>query len=87
MITPMNQLPVVVDAPGIYVMRNGGIAEVIEIKEHTRLDTTAFSVRGYVRSETKTGRRRRRYTIWHVSGRHKVLELSRLDLIRKGSAE
>lgn len=67
----LNELPVVINAPGVYRARNGGMV-VINIIE----GKSFYAARG---RKTNTGR----YDVWHVSGRqfsthetqHDIMEL------------
>lgn len=78
----LNNMPVVVTEPGLYVLRNGQKAEVYNIKPYPNADVTAFTVQGGVLS-VKGKRVRSEYNIWHPSGRKYVLTESKHDIIRK----
>lgn len=70
-ITPLNRLPVIVDACGEYVARNGAKIVVTEIKPVVDKSVSIFSVKGYYYPITPTksgGAKKPVYSIWHVSG-------------------
>lgn len=78
-------LPVVVDEPGSYRMRNGGKAIVHEIKPCGKEGVTAFEVKGNFFDPNKTYSKNHpgHFSIWHVSGRYNVFSESGRDLIEK----
>lgn len=78
--TPLNELPVIVTAPGDYATRDGRRVTVREILPSTD-GTTAFTVKGSAWSERRGVMRPRGNDIWHVSGRHMVLRESGRDLV------
>ncbi len=82
-ITPLNEMPVLVDGPGWYLTRNGRSAEVLFVKETTTLSTTAFNATGYVYYKNGKGRQRSTWTSWHVSGRCTAGSPDSWDIIRK----
>ncbi len=84
--TPLNVLPPVVDAIGDYVTRDGRRASVHDIAPVRVADATEFRVKGVIFSPTDGPRRKRRFTIWHVSGRALPLRESGADIVGRWPA-
>lgn len=83
-VTPMNELPVVVDGPGGYYTRNGRFVQVTEVRPLTTLSSTAFTVYGYVHVVKPTKKVKTKGHYWHVSGRCDVFREKSWDLVKKG---
>lgn len=64
----LNNLPVIVTAPGIYIARNGARVMVHNIKPAPSPDITAFAVQGSIERMFRGKLRFRGYEIWHISG-------------------
>ena len=79
-ITPLNELPVVIDAPGDYVTRGGNRVTIRQVRDATP-GTTSFGAVGSVWKERRGVTRARGNDIWHISGRHMVLRESALDIV------
>lgn len=75
----LNDLPVVVDAPGMYITRCGHHVDIHKIAPNPDPLTTQFGAKGTLH---RPGRRKR-YEVWHVSGRHLVVGLSAWDIVAK----
>lgn len=74
----LNNLPVIIDQPGKYRMRNGGIVTIDRISPQCNERTTAFRAKGYYKIKKLS------YSnAWHVSGRLYPLEISKYDIVSK----
>ena len=73
-------LPILVTQTGKYQLRNGGYAIVHEI----RPGTSTFEVKGnfYDPDRKYSKNHPGHFDIWHVSGRHSVLEKKSRDLVK-----
>lgn len=79
----LNNLPVIVTSPGIYVTRNGARVMVHNIKPAPSPDVTAFTVQGSIERMFRGKPRFRGYEIWHVSSRAYPLKESGRDIVAK----
>lgn len=82
MTTPLAQLPVVVDGPGEYATRDGRRVTVRTVHDSTP-GTTSFGVKGSMWTERRGVLRPRGQDIWHISGRHMVLQESGRDIVAR----
>lgn len=80
-----NKLPVIIDAKGLYLCKNGQIVDIHEVDQETTPETTsmAFKCKGYLFKVTKTGRVKKEWNIWHLSGRFTAFPGNPLDITRK----
>ncbi|MBD9544284.1 hypothetical protein IB276_33095 [Ensifer sp. ENS04] len=69
----LNELPVIIDKPGMYLTRNGRQVQIREIKEGS-----TFRAKGTWR---KGSRHRRNYDIWHESGRYMAVGEHAMDIV------
>lgn len=88
--TTLNNLPVVIDGPGIYTLRNGGRACIHEVKPFvdprglvTRDEVTAFEAKGAIEQMFRGKVRFRQPESWHVSGRRLPVTESAYDIMSK----
>ncbi|MDO8416253.1 MAG: hypothetical protein Q7S87_08595 [Agitococcus sp.] len=82
-ITPLNELPIIIDAPGDYRTRNGRRISISTIAPTLTLSTSAFHAKGSVwKTETQLGINPE-YGIWHISGRDKAVGESARDIVAK----
>jgi len=80
----LNELPVIVDAPGYYRTRAGMLVHVSEIvPPPVNPECTAFCAKGNYIKEVRGGKRLGAYEIWHVSGRLSVFKEMGGDIVRK----
>lgn len=79
----LNNLPVIVTAPGIYITRNGARVMVHNIKPAPSPDVTAFTVQGSVERMFRGKPRFKGYEIWHISGRAYSHKESGRDIVAK----
>lgn len=85
--TPMNRLPLVITEPGDYITRGGLRATVHEIKVYVptplsnlRHEVTVFEAKGTIWYPSGKSTRPV-YNIWHLSGRHAMIEEHPLDIV------
>lgn len=86
----LNKLPVVIDGPGIYTLRNGGRACIHEVKPFvdprglvTREEVTAFEAKGSIERTFRGKMRFMGLDSWHVSGRRLPVTESLYDIVSK----
>lgn len=77
---PPNTLPVLIDAPGEYVTRDGRRVTIREVRTDTP-GTTSFGATGGVWKKVRGVTKARSVDVWHISGRHMVLRESPLDIV------
>ena len=75
-IVPLASLPVVIDAPGAYMTRDGRRVTVIEEK-----GTGTFCWRGHIWDSFRGKQRPRHFKIWHPSGRTNPLHERKADIV------
>lgn len=75
-----SDLPVIIDAPGDYVTRDGDRVTIREVRDAVP-GTTSFGASGSVWRSMKGITRARGHDVWHVSGRHLVSRESPLDIV------
>ena len=81
-VTPLNELPVIIDGPGKYRTRDRHTVTIHEVAPTRTLAETAYSAKGTLHLGKPW--RADPYTIWHVSGRHYPSpHLSGKDIVRK----
>lgn len=79
-----NSLPVVIDQPGHYRRRDGGLAVVREVRPpHDDPTVTAFAAVGASYALFRGKERARGLSCWHVSGRANPLNESPADLVER----
>lgn len=81
-VTPMNELPVIINKPGEYRTRSGKKVEIHEVKPTLTLSSTAFNAKGCL-IEQKAFRTLRHFNVWHISGRFGVFGPTPNDIIGK----
>lgn len=79
----LNNLPVIVTSPVIYVTRNGARVMVHDVKPAPSHDVTAFTVQGSIERMFRGKPSFRGYEIWHVSGRAYSHKESGRDIVAK----
>jgi hypothetical protein len=82
-VTPMNEMPVIVDGPGVYLCRDGRKAVVDVVRPSPGLHVTAFQVIGGYEYKRPSGKFSYQYCIWHVSGRCNLFHESKADIVSK----
>lgn len=84
--TPLNDLPTIIDEAGIYRTRSGDIVRIHEVKESADPTTTSFDAKGTIRY-LKEGNVRytNEYNIWHVSGRLLSFAIYDHDIVSKAT--
>ena len=67
----LNRLPIIIDGPGVYRMRNGKLVRLEEIDPETPpgQDGFLYNARGWTHSLTKGKWVKRQLALWHISGR------------------
>lgn len=68
-ITPANELPVVIDVPGDYRLRNGSRVTIHEIAPTTTLATSASNAKGSIWKKPEKMGINPEYFCWHISGK------------------
>lgn len=74
----LQDLPVVIDAPGRYLLRGGLTATINEIT-----GPSLFTAKGMILRLDKKGKEHPTYEVWHISGRCFPVEESGRDIIAK----
>lgn len=85
-VTPMNELPTLIDALGHYRTRNGCMVTIHEITPRISLACTEFNAKGTCMVVAQKGGRavkQRKYMTWHQSGRRYVHRDSAFDIVEK----
>lgn len=82
-ITPMNELPTVIDGPGEYRTRSGKRVTIHKVDPTMTLSTTAYNAKGSVWKTTRKVGLNPEYQIWHISGRCFSFKESGADIISK----
>lgn len=82
-VTPMNELPVVIDAPGIYLTRNGRRVTIHAVAPRTELAVSAFAAKGSIWKKPDSLGINPEYGIWHDSGAYRALGEHGLDIVAK----
>ena len=81
-VTLLSDLPVVIDGPGVYRMRNGDLAEITIVRTPT--DTCAtFKAQGGMMRMFRGSLKRRGWWTWHVSGRRNAVGPHAFDILAK----
>lgn len=70
---------ILVDRPGLYQTRGGRQVRIDRIN----CTGASFPCHGHVIKHDKLGRTRRRWSIWALSGAHRITEGSTLDLVAR----
>lgn len=83
MTTYLNDLPVIIDGPGDYKLRNGGRASIVRVVENQNSNTTSFDAKGSTWRMFRGKLRPRGNDIWHVSGRKFLLTEDPEDIVEK----
>ncbi len=81
--TDLNNLPTIITAPGDYLMRNGLICRIHEVKPGLDNTTTSFDAKGCSQRLTKSNKICWDYNIWHVSGRKFFHKECGTDIVAK----
>lgn len=79
----LNNLPIIITSPGIYITRNGARVMVHNVNPAPSPDVTAFTAQGSVECMFRGKPRFKGCYIWHVSGRAYPLKESGRDIIGK----
>lgn len=80
----LNDLPVVITGVGEYKTRGGDCVFIHEVLDDPKDGCTRFLAKGDIYRTNKIGHKRTfMYSIWHVSGRFRVLGESRHDIVEK----
>lgn len=75
--TTLSDLPVIIEAPGDYLTRDGRRVTIHEIK-----GPSTFSAKGHLWRMFRGKYVPKNYDIWHVSGRYKAVGESPEDIIK-----
>jgi len=87
-ITPMNLLPIVINAPGMYITRCGKRVQIDTVKDHSDDYTvTRFNCTGNVLTLHPSGRTTRKYAIWHECGLYQGHGINDLDIMGKAESD
>jgi hypothetical protein len=85
----LNDIPTVIDGPGLYECRNGKFATIHEIKQPPpesgyvpNTGMTTFPAKGSIWTK-RIGQPNPPFETWHVSGRVRPDKESRWDIVRK----
>jgi hypothetical protein len=82
-VTPLNQLPAIIDSVGDYRTRSGKRVTIREIKQNLDLSVSTFSAKGSIWNKIDNIGNNPEYNIWHISGHNMAIGETSRDIIGK----